>query len=134
VVVKIALDRQYLGRTAAVVRTLEDKIGIECDPVFVETYLQTIPGYKESVGTIIAVEDVFHDLEPQVQEILAHQSSLDGKTHVDESSIRSAIKEVVEKGSISKKAKVAAAQSGLFGSDTSVKPRRVSTTLRQVLT
>ena len=93
----IAMDRDYISHAAAVVRTLESQIGISCDPVFRETYLKGIPGFQESSQRNSAVERVLRELEPEVEDVLQSTSALDGDQHVDDATIRAAVKSVVTK-------------------------------------
>lgn len=87
----IGMDRGFAHRAAAVVRSLEDQIGIHCDEVFEETYLFGIPGYRENVYRGKRVRDVWSAMEPKVEEMLVQQSALDGQQHVDDAVILRAI-------------------------------------------
>jgi HD superfamily phosphohydrolase len=109
----IAMDREYVSHAAPVVRTIESEIGISCDPVFRETYLKQIPGFHESSQRNSAVEKVFREIEPEVEEVLEQTSFLDGRPHIDDSTIRGAIKSVVNKEPL-KKNKSSELQEKLF--------------------
>jgi len=87
----IGLDRRFAHRAAAVVRSLEDQVGIRCDEVFEETYLYGIPGYRENVNRGRRVSEVWHAMEPKVEEMLVQQSAYDGQQHTDDAVIRKAI-------------------------------------------
>ncbi len=95
----IAMDRAFITHAAAVVNTIENEIGISCDPVFKETYLRQIPGFLEGANRSFAVERALREMEPKVEEILEHASALDGQQHVDAATIHTAIKTVVESDS-----------------------------------
>jgi HD superfamily phosphohydrolase len=99
----IGMDRSLSHRTAAVVRSLEEQIGISCDEVFEETYLYSIPGYRETVNRSQRVRQVWETIQPRVEEMLVQQSALDGQLHIDDVTIRKAITTAVQVGASSPK-------------------------------
>lgn len=92
----IALDRTFANRAAAIVKTLGAEIGVSCDSVFMETYLQNQSQYTEGAQRVDAITAVLRGIEQQTERALANASSLDGKPHFDEASIKSVIGSMLE--------------------------------------
>lgn len=74
----IAMDRAYISQAATVVKSLEELIGVDCDPVFKETYLHSIPGYEEMDGKVREVSEKLQGLAGEVSERLAGQAARTG--------------------------------------------------------
>lgn len=79
------------------IKALEEAMQVDCDPVFVETYLNNIPGFKEGVERRNAIAETFQEIGPKVEAVLTGQSALDGLTHVDKPTILATMKDVVDK-------------------------------------
>lgn len=74
----IAIDRRFIQKAASVMLTLEERIGVKCDPVFVETYLQKLPEFKECLQKRTLINRTLQRLEPQIEANLPNQVAADG--------------------------------------------------------
>jgi hypothetical protein len=116
----IAIDRKYIAHAAAVVSTIEDLIGIKCDPVFSETYLRQVPGFQQAASRTAAIHKALSALEPEVDDLLGQMAALDGQPHADSQTVLGAIRSVANKETAAKKEDVA--QSPLFSGTESADP------------
>lgn len=119
----VAMDRQYDHRAPAVVRSLEDQIGINCDPVFKETYLYAIPGFRQHVESHRKISEAWRTIEPQVEEMLIQQSALDGQAHTDKAAILKAIAAATGANAAPVRAKESEEQETLFRRDASAETK-----------
>lgn len=71
----IALDRVHMGDAASIVRSIEEEVGVECDPVFRSTYLSRFPRYVESHDLAVAIEGRLKVLRPETQQVLQSQAA-----------------------------------------------------------
>jgi hypothetical protein len=96
----INMDRDYIENAPSVIRTLEDRIGRECDPVFRETYLYNkIPGFNESWERGKTISRTMQKIEHKIEQEMEYQhSSLPLKNpEQDEVSILTTAKDVTER-------------------------------------
>ncbi len=92
----VCLDRRFVAHAAAVVDTLQNQIGLACDPVFVETYLKTLPGFAERTDRGKAVRATLQRLQPRVEQSLEQQAALDGVARVDDATILAATRAIAD--------------------------------------
>jgi hypothetical protein len=108
----IAMDRDHLEKAARVVQSIEDELGIPCDPVFHSTYLIEIPGFGTGHKAQQAVRKTLEKLGPRVMANLDQQAALDGQEHLDETTILSATESAAHE-------QMASEQTTLFDDDIS---------------
>jgi hypothetical protein len=92
----IAVDRQFIGRAPEIIETLEEKLDIQCDRVFRETYLKKLPGFDLRRGQLTLVKQVAAELVPSVMESVTQQSALSGEPVVDTPAVLEALKSAIE--------------------------------------
>ncbi len=93
----IALDREHIDCAHAVVRSLERELGVKCNPVFVETHLSKLPGYKDMESLGRRVSSTLQSIQPVIEKAVNDQAALDGSRTPDENTILAVIKNVVDK-------------------------------------
>ena len=62
----VTLGREHLDKAAAVVASLQDEIGMPCDPLFATTALNEIDGYREAVTRRLLIRKELLHLEDAV--------------------------------------------------------------------
>ena len=94
----IAIDRQHIDRAPEIVETLEERLQIQCDLVFRDTYLNKLPGFNERRKQLVDVKKAAATLLPDVMESVAQQSALSGgKAGAEEGVVLEAMKAAIEK-------------------------------------
>jgi HD superfamily phosphohydrolase len=91
----IAIDRQQIARAPEVVQELERGLGVECDLVFRETYLNHLPGFKERTDNLTAVTAALHQLEAPIIQTMNNQAALTGEPTFDQEAIYAAAREAI---------------------------------------
>lgn len=114
----IGMHPEYLSHAPAVIDALTTEFGIECDPVFLNTYAITrLPGFAKADKTYKTLKGTLRDdYIPDVSERLTAIAARNG-TEVDASIVREAIHSVsVERRSVKtrKPKQNSQIQSGLF--------------------
>jgi len=106
----VGIDPRFLDQAASVVKSLEAVFEVECDPVFVETYLYGLQGFEAGLARTEKVSGVFRSIQPQVERALAQQAARSGITNVpgsglEKNTILAVTREVAEKSIDAKPAK-----------------------------
>lgn len=92
----ILLDRRCLDHAAGVVRSIEERIGVECDRAFVETYLHShLSNYKQSAAGAKTVTELLQKLRPEIEEMVAERVA-QGDADLNEGGILEVTKQLVE--------------------------------------
>ncbi len=93
----IALHPNYVNKARSIIASLESELGIECDPVFIDSYAKThLPGFAESSKLFSQVEDrwegqILPDVTTRLYDYAARTSS-----DIDDATIADTIKTVAE--------------------------------------
>jgi hypothetical protein len=93
----VAIDRKYIARAPDIVDALEDRLEIECDRVFRDTYLDKLPGFGVRRQQLAMVKHVAADLLPTVMDSVTQQSAISGQPTADEGAVLEAMKAAIEK-------------------------------------
>lgn len=104
----IAMDRNLVEQHAAqVVTTLDEEIGIDCDTVFLQTYLhRNIDGFKEKYRRHKEVRRRTRKIEVDAERTLSGQAASDGYKQnppADAAAIDLAIRSAIERGPVDPK-------------------------------
>jgi hypothetical protein len=114
----IAIHPACLEHAAGVVRTLEDLIGVDCDRLFVETYLRRLPGFREASARGEFVAANLQELQPEIEsELVRQQAGLGGPQgliQLDEATVLATTASVAERRMAASPSKKAEGQVGLF--------------------
>jgi uncharacterized protein len=92
----VSIDRRFAEQAPDVVDTLEEKLEVQCDPVFRETYLNRLPGFENRRRQLTQVKQIFSEIQPSVVEGILQQSALSGSPTPDRGAVLEAIKAAAE--------------------------------------
>jgi HD superfamily phosphohydrolase len=80
----VAAHRDHLDKAADIVEKLEKATGIECDPVFRDTYLVTkVPAFEKRASVLRAVRDGTNGVQREVADRLMGEAAREGGQPVD---------------------------------------------------
>lgn len=88
----VAVDRSFLKQTPEIVRTLENKIGIDCDALFRESHLsKEFPEFKARSENLAKVERRLQSFHSSILQSIEQTRALSGDNAVDDAVIDEAL-------------------------------------------